>query len=52
MRLVSEQDVLHRILEDIKRHEDSEDTRDIYVVLGLKLAYADVLMSPTEGRKK
>lgn len=51
MRLISEQEVLRRIREDIKKHEDSEDIIDKSVIAGLKLAWADVLLSPTEGRK-
>ena len=50
MRLISEEEVLRRIREDIDKRKGSEDIIDKSVVAGLKIAYCDVILSETKGR--
>lgn len=51
LRLISSEDLLHRLTEVRDKFKDSDDIIDKAIAVGLDRALTEVVLSPTEGRK-
>ena len=52
MRLISADDLLHRLRAEAEKYKNGKGPTDMAIWAGLQRAITEVVLSPTEGRKK